>query len=329
MISGGITAERSTRSSGNPYLFIVGCPRSGTTLLQRMVDAIPLIAMTPEPHWVARWYNRKDLTSGGCVPPALVSKLLAYHRFPLLQISPERVERLIESGEPVSYSDFVTGIYNLYGSMQGKPLVGDKTPDYVRRIPVLHDLWPRARFVHIIRDGRDVCLSSMSWHKVVHGAGSFGIWAEDPVCTLALWWEWNIQLGREAGGSLGSDLYYEIRYEALVADPEGECRKLCAFLHVPYDEAMLRFHEGRTRLEPGLSRKDAWLPITPGLRDWRTQMAAADQERFEAAAGDLLDALAYPRAVPNVPAAALEHAARMRSSFTQDAPYSVGAQHEE
>ena len=247
----GVTTGRSTPSTGNPYLFIVGCPRSGTTLLQRIVDAHPLIAMTPETQWVARWYNRKSLTSGGCVNRALVSKLLAYHRFPLLQISPEQVEGLIQSDEPVSYSDFVTGIYDLYGSARGKRLVGDKTPDYVRRMTVLHDLWPKARFVHIIRDGRDVCLSSMSWHKVLHGAGRFGTWRQDPVSTVALWWEWNVELGREAGRVLGSDLYYEIRYEALVADPEDEGRKLCAFLDVPYDDRMLQFHKGRTRLEPG------------------------------------------------------------------------------
>ena len=63
----GVTTGRSTPSTGNPYLFIVGCPRSGTTLLQRIVDAHPLIAMTPETQWVARWCNRKGLTSGGCV----------------------------------------------------------------------------------------------------------------------------------------------------------------------------------------------------------------------------------------------------------------------
>jgi hypothetical protein len=118
---------------------------------------------------------------------------------------------------------------------------------------------------------------------------------------------------------MGSDLYYELRYEALVARPAEECAKLCAFLGVPYDDAMLRFHEGRTKAEPGLSGKRAWLPITPGLRDWRTQMPAEEVERFEAAAGDLLDELDYARSTPRPGAAARAHAAQIRDAFMLDA----------
>jgi hypothetical protein len=102
-------------------------------------------------------------------------------------------------------------------------------------------------------------------------------------------------LGREAGARLGAGLYHELRYETLVADPPTELDRVCRFLEIPFDDAMLRFHEGRQRSEPGLSAKEAWLPPTPGLRDWRTEMAPEDVERFEAAAGDLLDELGYQR----------------------------------
>jgi len=91
-------------------------------------------------------------------------------------------------------------------------------------------------------------------------------------------------------------LYREVRYEALVARPAEECARLCAFLGLPYDPAMPRFHEGRTRA--GADATSSWLPITPGLQDWRSQMPPGDVERFEAAAGDLLDELGYPRACP-------------------------------
>ena len=61
---------------------------------------------------------------------------------------------------------------------------------------------------------------------------------------------------------------------------------------------MLRFHEGRTRHEPGLSAKRARLPITPNLRNWREQMSTDAVERFEAVAGELLEELGYDRAFP-------------------------------
>jgi hypothetical protein len=93
---------------------------------------------------------------------------------------------------------------------------------------------------------------------------------------------------------------------------------LCAFLGLPYDEAMLRFHEGRTRAKPGRDAKHAWLPISPGLRDWRCQMPAEDLERFEAAAGGLLDELGYARAIPRPRPEILEHASYIRNLLARD-----------
>jgi Sulfotransferase domain len=127
-----------------------------------------------------------------------------------------------------------------------------------------------------------------------------------------------VRLGREDGAPLGSDLYHEVRYEALVSRPAKECEKLCSFLDLPYDDAMLRYHEGRERPKPGRSAKNAWLRVTPGLRDWRSEMPVQDLERFEAAAGDLLEELGYPRAVPDPPGEMMENASRIRNSLRKD-----------
>jgi hypothetical protein len=71
-----------------------------------------------------------------------------------------------------------------------------------------------------------------------------------------------------------------VRYEALVSEPAKECEKLCSFLDLSYDDVMLRFHEGRERVRPGRGAKSAWLRITSGLRDWRTEKPEAEVERF-------------------------------------------------
>jgi hypothetical protein len=304
----------------NPYLFIVGCPRSGTTLLRRLVDTHPLVAVIDEVRWIASFFEgREGLTPEGLVTPALIDRLLAYDRFATLKISREQLGRLIATGDPVSYPNFVTGIFDLYGQAQGKSLVGDKTPRYARRIGTLHALWPHARFVHLIRDGRDACMSILNWRKAERALGRFSTWKEDPTTTAAVWWEWHVRLGREDGGSLAPELYHEVRYEELVSRPAKTCETLCSFLDLPYDDAMIRFHEGRTKMKPGRDAKRAWLPITSGLRDWRTQMPAEDLERFEAAAGDLLEELGYPRARPRPPEEKLARAARIRESFTREA----------
>jgi hypothetical protein len=296
----------------NPYVFVVGCPRSGTTLLQRLLDAHPQLVVINETLWITREADRP-------VNRDLVSRLFEYRRFRRLELPREEIELLLDREGADSYARFVSGIFDLYGEKHGKPLVGDKSPGYVRKLRKLHSLWPEARFVHLIRDGRDVWLSVSSWKKAGRSAGQFATWADDPVGTTALWWERSVRLGREAGSALGRARYREVRYEDLVADTERECRAACSFLGIPYDDAMLRFHEGRTRSAPGLSPKKAWLPPTSGLRDWRTHMPSEDVERFEAAAGDLLSELGYPRAVGRLPDRASARAARTRSAFTADA----------
>jgi hypothetical protein len=305
----------------NPYLFIVGCPRSGTTLLRRILDAHSRIAITRETHWIPGFFEKRDgLTPEGLITPELIPKLFEHSKFDKLGIAHEQLEALIMSSEPVSYATFVTTIFSLYGEAQGKPLVGDKTPGYVRNLRTLHALWPRARFVHLIRDGRDVCLSAINWKEKANSLGKrFATWSEDQVSTAAVWWKWHVALGRETGHELGPDLYYEIRYESLVFDSAKECKALCKFLDVPYEESMLRFHEGRTKSEPGLDAKKSWLPITSGLRDWRRQMSAEDVERFEAVAGDLLEELGYARAVSCPKTKTQKHANFIYEIFTQNA----------
>ena len=270
-----------------------------------------------ESRFIAGWYEKRvGLTSDGEVTPTLVSELARYPRYTRLGLGREVLERLLAADRSVSYDRFVSGIFDRYGEVRGKRIVGDKTPRYVRSLPTLHALWPEARFVHIIRDGRDVCLSVLNWGK--GPTGRFSAWVEDPVSVVALWWRWHVLLGREDGGALGSGLYHQLRYESLVSDAARECSELCEFLGLAYDEAMLRFHEGRESDEPRLDAKKAWRPVTSGLRNWREQMPAADVERFEAAAGDVLVELGYARGVERPSLEAQERAAKVKESFTRD-----------
>jgi hypothetical protein len=301
----------------NPYVFIVGCPRSGTTLLQRMVNAHREIAITErETHWIPRCFNQRiGLTAEGMVTADLLSWLINNRHFQALAIGLDELEAIANGSAPLPYSEFVTRIFDLYGVRAGKSRVGDKTPGYVRVLPTLHALWPHARIVHLIRDGRDVCLSLLDWKKSDRILGRFPTWGEDPLMTAAIWWSWNVRLGRQAAATLGAGRYRELRYESLVAQPLDECVALSAFLGVDFDPEMIDFHRGRTRAGEGLDAKHAWMPITQGLRDWRTQMSSRDIETFEAGAGDLLEELGYARSIPGPSSEMQEAAARVRRRF--------------
>jgi hypothetical protein len=302
----------------NPFVFFVGCPRSGTTLVRRMVDAHPQIAMTPETHWVVETFERRmGLTDDGLATPELLRNLEEEERFMRLEPDIEALERLI-AGAPISYADFVTAVFDGFGRAHGKPLVGDKTPGYAFGVRMLGALWPHTRIVHIVRDGRDVCLSAINWkRKLPSLERRFPTWRSEAVATAALWWAWHARAAHEDGRTLGTR-FYELRYERLVAEPEATCAALCEFLGVPYHDAMVRFHEGRTKSKPGLDAKHAWLPVTPALRDWRMQMPREDVARFEAAAGDLLEELGYARAFPRLPEKTRELADATREAFAEE-----------
>lgn len=301
----------------NPYVFFVGCARSGTTLVERLADAHPMLAITHGTRFIVQLFGEADgLTADGRVTPRLVERMAAHRRFGTLNMDRQDLDELYRGHPDASYAEFISAVFDLYGARQGKEHVGDRSPEYVKSVPVLHELWPTARIVHIIRDGRNVALSVADWQK---GASKFPTWDDDPVSTTAVWWERNVRLAREAGAVLDPTLYHELRYEDVVADGAAECRRLCRFLGLPYDPRMLRFHEGRQVDRPGLDAKKAWKPVTPGLRRWQDQMAPEDVVRFEAAAGDLLDELGYPRAVASPPTRAREHARSIRAAYVASA----------
>jgi Sulfotransferase family len=297
--------------SRNPYVFVVGCPRSGTTLLQRMLDAHPLLAVSNDPHFIP---FAPGVRSGIDPPvtPELVDWLRGYRTFARLQLDDRALTDAADGA--VTYAELVTRLYDAYGQKRGKPLAGEKTPRYVRYLPLLHSLFPKARVVHLLRDGREVALSTLEWARPDRGPGRFELWLENPLAVCALSWRWHVLTGLRDAEELG-DRYSEVRYEDVVARPEPTMRRLSEALELPFATEMVEYHRGRTRHDAGLSTKDAWLPPTPGLRDWRTQLSSAELELFDALAGDLLDRLGYERAVGVVSAETEARAARYREAW--------------
>ncbi|HEV8610776.1 MAG TPA: sulfotransferase [Thermoanaerobaculia bacterium] len=295
----------------NPYLFLVGCPRSGTTLLQRMLDSHPDLAVANDSHFVPRAVARCGAKEDVPLTDELVDRVLRYRRFVRLGVS-EAAGRAAAS-RARTYSEFVSELYSEHARLHGKDLAGEKTPDYVRYLPLLHALFPRARVIHIVRDGRDVALSTLEWASEEKGPGKFALWREEPVGVCALWWRWQVDSGRREGARLGSELYREVRYEDLVADPEATLRSLAGFLDLPFAPEMVSFYAGKTKSDAKLSAKSAWLPATPGLRNWRAEMLPEKVALFERLSGDLLSELKYERAFDEFPPETVEAARECRA----------------
>ena len=117
-------------------------------------------------------------------------------------------------------------------AIRSKELWGDKDPGNMHRIQLINGWFPKSRIVHIIRDGRDACLSLLKQ--------DFGY---QDVLECAHAWAEEVRWVRRIGGVLGEDRYIEVIYEQLVQEPEREMRRLCQFLHLDYSADMLAYHK--------------------------------------------------------------------------------------
>jgi hypothetical protein len=247
-----------------------------------MLNANPELAVPPESHFLRSVAKRPR----SYTPRSLVEHALRSERFRDWALEERRVWESFDQVGPRSLAEATDVLYTCYAEANGKLRWGDKTPPYVMIVEQLASLLPAARFIHLIRDGRDVALSFSSV--------SFGP-RNDPVAQ-AIFWRNRVEAGRRAGESLGNERYFELRYEDLVARPEDELRRLCAFVDLAFDPMMLRHHETAGHSIPESRRlfhASVEKPLTANLRDWRTRMTTNDVAWFEAIAGDLLSAVGY------------------------------------
>lgn len=302
----------------NPAFFIVGCPRSGTTLLERLLHAHGDVAVVHESHFITRFQKKGiGVDRQGWITPELVTRLVEEPRFARFGVTGAELEELLANRQPLHFAALISELFERFGRREGKAVVGDKTTGpYLRNLPILHGLFPEARIIHLIRDGREVALSMLNWPKAHRAAGRQPMWQQNPLATTALWWRWQVHRGRADGERIGTAHYREVLHDDLVQHTAETCANLCGFLGVRYDAAMLAFNAGRENLnEAPYSANRAWLSPTPGLRNWRKQMAPADVELFEALAGDLLEQLGFARAFPTISPGVLVEAEGFRRQW--------------
>lgn len=285
-----LTHIAPSETLGHPPLFVVGCGRSGTTMLRLMLDSHPDLAIPGEGHFIP--FSQKILhefvgPNGELDSEALARRLINTVHFRRWAVPDEVAMGRVRALRDPDFAGVVEALYMSYAELHGKVRWGDKTPIYVRHIPLLAELFPAARFVHVIRDGHDVALSYLSVP-----------WGPATIWEVAQKWKRDVSAGRAGGEDLGPKRYLEIRYEDLVADPGAELSRLCSFGDLPFDERMLSYHDDadrRLQVQPASTEfhRSATKPPTAGIRDWRNQMPQAHVEAFEALAGDTLLEFGY------------------------------------
>jgi hypothetical protein len=297
---------------------VLGVSRSGTTLLKEMLDRHSLLAIPTESYFVPQLWARH-----GRRPQreAFLADVARLGRIAEWGVTPRMVgERL--PAEP-TFAAAVAAIYRAYADVRGKPRFGDKTPAYMQRLDLLEVAFPRALYVHLVRDGRDAALSFLAMRR----RPRFN-WARPRgLLSFAAQWRREVEGARRFGVTTAAGRYHELRYEDLVAEPERRLREVCGFLGLPWEPALLEYH-GDVDPERLLDHPKLAEPPGPGRSRWRAALSPEQQERFEAVAGATLSAYGFERRFPQ-PAvrarvrAASERAALAGRTATWDAALAV------
>ena len=232
---------------GANLVFVVGCPRSGTTWVQRLLASHP------------------------CIRTGQESDLFDMYVGPLLRTwqTELRVDSSGRGGVGLgcyftdgefrrALKSYVLQLLEpMVGCLQPGELFLEKTPSHVMFVSEIHALLPRARFIHVLRDARDTVASLLSASRTWGRA-----WAPRRAAHAAQTWVGHVDAGRTAQRSLPAAQFFEVRYEALHANGSGVLRALIDWLGVSWPDAELR--TALERNSPDAARAGRGTPIPLG-----------------------------------------------------------------
>lgn len=210
----------------NP-IFIVGFPRSGTTLLAVHLDRHSRISIPPETQFFKGVLpcGRPAKASGG--HEGLITNLFNNWRVLDLELDQQEVLKRFKEYEP-EYKYLLRAALETYAKGKGKYRPGEKSPIHLLYVPLIFDWYSKARVICIVRDGRDVVQSLMKvpWQRRKNLAA---------FCA-----EWNYRMNLvENYHKNYADAFYIVKYENFIASPEAELRKICDFIGEEFQHMQL------------------------------------------------------------------------------------------
>jgi hypothetical protein len=271
-------------------VFVLGCPRSGTTVLYHMLlsagnfavyraESNVLNLLAPKFGNLSSAENRRRLLDSW-----LRSKM-----FRVTGLDAHEIEQKIMN-ECRTTLDFLRITMEETARKQGMERWADCTPEHLLHIPEIQKELPGAYVIHIIRDGRDVALSyakqkwahPLPWDK------------HDHLAVAGMYWDWMVRRGREYGRRMGAN-YCEVRFEDLVAHPHDTLAWLGEFIGHDLDYARIQSTGIGSVSEPNTSFRDegAREEFHPVGR-WKSKLSPTEIAHLEGLIGDSLQKLGYP-----------------------------------
>jgi hypothetical protein len=275
----------NTQQQASAPVFVVGMNGSGTTMLLDCLGRHPELYAFPKETRLIPYLMARLPAYGDLQVDANFQKLwddvraLAVFRETngnqLIPVPPGWRE------SPRGLANILDAIFGYFAARDGKQRWCEKTPQHVQHLLALSQLFPAARFIHVIRDGRDC---AVSFHRR---------WLRRPELTIFRWKK-VIGIGRTQGQQLRTERYLEVRYEDLTTQPESSLRRVCSFLGVPFNEATLE--SAQPYLESGAAGGKRGLQANSGK--WQGYFSARMRRRLQRIAGRTLAACGYETQCP-------------------------------
>jgi hypothetical protein len=291
-----VSSHHETGPAPFSPIFIVGAPRSGTTMLAVLLGRHKNIAMPPETLFFTDFLPQA-MASSLETRQQKVGAALAHHRVKDLGLAPEEVLPIFEQHEN-TFENLFQSLLEAYARRKGAGRAGEKTPKHIEHVPHLLRAFPEAKVVCIVRDGRDVVLSLLKvpWAEP-DNPRRFGLF-----CT-----EWNehARMALDYQKSLPSSQFCLVRYEDILREPESNLKALCSFIGEPYDQDLLNPERGADAVphwESGWKAKAAEALDPARIEAWRRHPDQKLIWRLNAMMGDELRRFRYPEtASPGCP----------------------------
>ena len=288
--------------SNIPVFFIVGRPRSGTTLLRTLFDAHPDVCIPPECKFILDLYPRYKKTKNWTDQriEEFIEELQEQWYFDIwkMDVSVLRKE-LLNMDRANSYAEVCKLVYSNYNSFFDKneiQIFGDKNPGYTIYTERLLEIFPNAKFIHITRDYRDnfVSIKKVDFELPI-------------ISTTVTKWKYFVRSYNRAAAK-NPDSYITIRMEDLVTGPEKQYGKLCEFLGIPYTEEVFDFYKKKDEVIRQYSeafimkyQKSLTEKINPGkVGEWKSELPGRKVKIADACAGKYAGIAGYERKYKNI-----------------------------
>lgn len=253
-----------TKFKWDEPIFIIGNPRSGTSLLRLMLTCHSSIIIPPESHfflWLEERYcnwdfkNKLDL---------FLNDLYNSTKFETWKLKREDLKSFLIESKAESYEAIISNIYLFYGIFHNKENItywGDKNKLWKEKLPKIIKYYPKAKFIHLVRDGRDVACSFKELSKN-KSASIYAPKLPNEISEIADRWNLNLDsILRFLNGEEKIN-FHTLRYEDLIMETEKELINICNYLELPFDHNMINYVE--------LNKREVYEPIE--FLDWKAKL---------------------------------------------------------